>query len=95
MAMRGVALATWDADELDIVMKDHPALVDDFFGRPVVTAFCGPEAAAALGQRLDGRDVAEFRRRLHDLYAAVFTELDPGVPVPPGISDAAVDLRCR
>jgi hypothetical protein len=37
MARRGVALATWDADERDIVMKDHPALVDDFFGPPVAS----------------------------------------------------------
>jgi hypothetical protein len=95
MAGHGVALTTWDADELDILMKDHPELVDDFFGRPVVTAFCGPEAAAGLRQRLDGRDLAEYRRRLHNLYAAVFTELDPGPPVPPGVSDSAVDLRRR
>src|SRR6266699_2736210 len=54
LAERGVALTRWDADELDILMKDHPELVDDFFGRPIVTAFCGPDAAAGLGQRLDG-----------------------------------------
>ena len=95
MAGHGVVLTTWDADELDILMKDHPELVDDFFGRPVVTAFCGPEAAAGLGQRLDGRELAEYRRWLHNLYAAVFTQLDPGLPVPPGVSDAAVDLRQR
>ena len=95
MAKHGIALRTWDADELNILMKDHPALVDDFFGRPAVTTFCGPEAAAGLGQRLDGRQLAEHRRRLHNLYAAVFTQLDPGLPVPPGVSDAPVDLRCR
>lgn len=95
MAGRGVEFTAWDAEELDILMKDHPALVDDFFGRPVVTAFCGPEAAAGLGQRLDGRDLAEYQRRMLDLYAAVFTQLDPGLPVPPGVSDAVVDLRRR
>ena len=67
LAGHGVALRPWDADELDILMKDHPELVDDFFGRPVVTAFCGPEAAAGLGRRLDGRELAEYRRRLHRL----------------------------
>jgi hypothetical protein len=95
LAGHGVALTPWDADELDILMKDHPELVDDFFGRPVVTAFCGPEAAASLGQRLDGGELADYRRRLHNVYAAVFTQLDPGIPVPPGMSDAAVDLRQR
>ena len=33
--------------------------------------------------------------RLRDLYAAVFTQLDPGLPVPPGVSDAPVNLRRR
>lgn len=95
MAGQGVAFMTWDADELDILMKDHPELVDDFFGRPVVTAFCGTQAADDLGHRLDGRELAEYRRRLQNLYAAVFTQLDPGLPVPPGVSDPAVDLRRR
>jgi hypothetical protein len=95
MAGHGVVLTTWDADELDVQMKDHPDLVDDFFGRLVVTAFCGVEAAAGLGRRLDGRELAEYRRRLYNLYAAVFSQLDPGLPVPPGVSDAPVDLRRR
>lgn len=95
MAGHGVTLTAWDADELDILLKDHPALVDDFFGRQAVTAFCGPEAAVDLGRRLDGREVAEYRRRLRDVYAAVFSQLDPGLPVPPGVSDAAIDIRRR
>src|SRR5262249_10264421 len=67
MAEHRIALTTWDANELDIMMKDHPELVDDFFGRLVVTAFCGPEAAAGLGRRLDGRQVAKYRQRLHEV----------------------------
>jgi hypothetical protein len=95
LADHDVAFTPWDADALDILMKDHPELVDDFFGRPVVTAFCGPEVAAGLRRRLDGGELAEYRRRLHNVYAAVFAQLDPGLPVPPGVSDAAVDLRQR
>ena len=95
MAGLGITLVPWDADGLDILLKDQPRLVDDFFGRAAVTAFCGQDAADRLGERLDGRDVAEYRRRLHDLYSAVFAQLDPGLPVPPGLSEAAVDLRDR
>jgi hypothetical protein len=95
MAGLGITLVPWDADGLDILLKDQPRLVDDFFGRAAVTAFCGQDAQDRLGGRLDGRDVAEYRRRLQDLYSAVFAQLDPGLPVPPGLSEAAVDLRDR
>ena len=48
-----------------------------------------------LGRRLDGHQVAEYRRRLRNLYAVVFAQLDPGLPVPPGVSDAPVNLSRR
>jgi hypothetical protein len=34
---------------------------DDFFGRGWVDAFLGPEAAMALGMRLDGAEFARVR----------------------------------
>ena len=45
-----VALVVWDAGELDARLKDHPLIVDDIFSRAWVTAFNGPEAAAALAR---------------------------------------------
>jgi hypothetical protein len=95
LAGRGISLKPWDADELVTLLKGYPALVDDFFGRQAVTDFCGSEVAARLGRRLDGHQVAEYRRRLHNLYAVVFAQLDPGLPVPPGVSDAPVNLSRR
>jgi len=38
-----------------------PKHVDDFFGRGWVDAFLGPEAAMALGMRLDGAEFARVR----------------------------------
>jgi hypothetical protein len=40
-----------DRDRLSLMLKDHPDLVDDFFGRPWVEAFNGSEAAARLSGR--------------------------------------------
>jgi hypothetical protein len=50
---RGVSLVPWDAEQLSRRLKGLPELVDDFFGRPWVREFCGPEAEAALSPRLD------------------------------------------
>jgi len=47
LAGRGISLKPWDADELATLLKGYPALVDDFFGRQAVTAFCGSEVAAS------------------------------------------------
>ena len=49
LAGRGILLKPWDADELATLLKGYPALVDDFFGRQAVTAFCGSEVAARQG----------------------------------------------
>lgn len=75
----GIDLVVWDADALSLALKDHPDLVDDFFGRAWVEAFNGPGAARALGQRLDAGETAELRLRLRRFYASVFAKHDPGI----------------
>jgi hypothetical protein len=95
LAERGVSLEALDADKLDLRLKDLSELVDDFFGRQVVIAFCGQDAADGLARRLDGGRVAEYRQRLQRLYSTVFGQYDPGLPVPPRVSDLPVDLRRR
>ncbi len=91
----GISLEAWDSEQLDRKLKDHPRLVDDFFGRGWVDAFLGTEVARSLGGRLDARDVAEFRRQLGVFYARVFDKHDPGLPVPASITSHSLPLRDR
>jgi NACHT domain len=77
----GVAFETWDADELDVVLKGHPAIVNDFFGHAWAEEFCGTEAAQILRRRLDGVRVAELRAKLSLFYQHVFDAHDPGLPI--------------
>ncbi len=42
----------WGVQEVSTLLKDHPRIVDDFFGRPWVERFCGPEAAHILTSSL-------------------------------------------
>lgn len=79
LTARNIAFDTRDASRLSRDLKNHPDLVDDFFDRPWVEAFCGKPAARALGDRLGRADYADLRRRLADLYGARFATADPGV----------------
>ena len=47
-----VTLVIWDEGQLSARLKDHPKIVDDFFDRPWVAAFNGPDAADRLGDRI-------------------------------------------
>jgi len=76
-------LEPWDAERLALRLKGQPEIVDDFFGREWVRAFCGEEVARGLGRRLDAARVAEFRRRYHSLYMTVFLHHDQGFPPDP------------
>lgn len=77
----GISLLSWDRDELSAKLKELPKLIDDFFSRAWVEAFCGKEQADALGTRLDAGQVAEFRAKLGVFYRRVFNTHDPGLPV--------------
>lgn len=79
---KGITLLPWDSHQLSMKLKDLPKLVDDFFRREWVKAFCGEEEAAKLGTRLDVKDVVEFRKRLVAFYQHVFNMHDPGLPSP-------------
>ena len=45
-----------DRDRLSLMLKEHPDLVDDFFGRPWVEAFNGAEALVSLSGRKLSRE---------------------------------------
>ncbi len=79
LAQRGITFTVWDETEISAILKDHPRLVDDFFGREAVRVFLGDDAAAALTDRLDAIEVIEYRKRLGRLYREVFAGLERGV----------------
>jgi len=76
---QGIEFQVWDAEEMSPWLKEQPFLVDDFFGRPWVERFCGPEAVTALGARLDAQDVGALRDQLGRFYATFFNITDSGM----------------
>ncbi|MBB5364654.1 hypothetical protein [Deinococcus humi] len=85
----------WDADELNRFLKEAPEVVDDFFGRPWVEAFCGKDAALALGNRLDAPNFLQLRQGLCSFYASVFEQHDSGVALTDATRVRAPSLRER
>jgi hypothetical protein len=85
LAKLGIALVPWGAQEVSALLKDHPRIVDEFFGRPWVEAFCGTDAAQALSNNLTQQDVRDLRVRLRDLYRAAF--FAQGAAHPPDTAD--------
>jgi hypothetical protein len=61
LAEKGIRLGVWDSGQLSSMLKGHPGLVDDFFGRAWVEAFCGADAISP----------ARPRPRQHLLYRAI------------------------
>jgi hypothetical protein len=91
---KGVVFDPMDGSHLTERLREHPELVDDFFGREWVLAVLGPEAAEKLGPRLDGERAIRLRRKLAQVYDAKFRWVDPGLSVTrPG--RAARDIRER
>ena len=86
--LRPIEFAVWDSEELSRILKALPEIVDEFFSREWVRVFCGEAAASSLGDRLDGRRVAEFRERLGRFYASFFESQDP-------LSQRLADQRIR
>ena len=72
LAELGITYVPWGLQEISTLLKDQPRIVDDFFGRPWVERFCGPEAAQALANNLPHQDSRDLRAGLRDLYRAVF-----------------------
>lgn len=92
---QNIQLERWDEDELNDRLKGLPEVVDDFFGRPWVEAFCGVAAAQALGNRLDAPNFLLLRQRLYSFYATVFEQHDSGVALNDATRVRAPSLRER
>ena len=91
----GIEFEVLGALQISSWLKDQPRIVDDFFSRAAVQAFCGAEAIAKLGPRLDSEQVASYRRELKRFYEVIFSRNDPGIPVRTRIGDEAIPLRER
>jgi hypothetical protein len=81
----GIEFVPLDLDGISDLLKQHPDLVDDFFGRPWVEAFCGPDAVKKLSaRRLTKRERIEARQKLRELYTTHFASVDVGLPAAAG-----------
>jgi len=91
----GIEFEVLGASQISVWLKDQPSVVDDFFSRPWVEAFCGVGALQQLGKRLNAAVVADYRRELKRFYEVLFNNHDPGIPVPTKIGDQEIPLRDR
>ena len=80
LAQLEIQLVPWDADALNLLLKGLPEIVDDFFGRAWTDRFCGEAATTRLGERLDGAQAADLRRRFGRLYFNIFRRDDVNYP---------------
>ncbi len=73
LAEKDIRFEPWGAEEISEMLRDHPRLVDDFFGRAWVSAFCGEERAAELtARRITPEQAHAARSALGGLYHAAF-----------------------
>ncbi|WP_156174955.1 MULTISPECIES: hypothetical protein [unclassified Leucobacter] len=72
LAEHGIEFEPWGAEEVANRLRDHPRLVDDFFGRAWVAAFCGEDRAAELSRRITPERARAVRGALGSLYRAAF-----------------------
>ena len=91
---KNIVFEAVDGIQLTERVRDHPDIIDDFFGRPWLVAFAGDDAAATLGRRLDAKRMLTLRARLAEIYQARFRHVDPGISLDPGPSSGS-DLRDR
>ena len=79
LAPQSIEFEVWGRESISNRLKNYPELVDDFFGREWVKAFCGQPSAEKLGTRLDAQQVANLRRELARIYTASFRVADSGL----------------
>ena len=92
---KGIKLIPWDKEELSQLLKDNPKIVDDFFGRVWVKAFCGEKIAESLGKKLDAAAKVNLRLKCLSLYRTVFHRQDPGLPLYLSSDQAVIPFEQR
>jgi len=81
----GITFQVDGLEKLSEKLKGFPDLVDDFFGRNWLKAFCGDSAATELaneGHHLDGINMSKLRHQLFGFYSDYFQTIDRGLIVP-------------
>lgn len=80
----GIEIIRWDSSYLNRVLKDHPRVVYDFFGKQWCIEFCGEEIYNShikeFENRLDANQIAEYKKKLGTFYSHVFNTYDKGLP---------------
>jgi len=75
----GIELLAYGGLELSDKLREHPRIIDDFFGRDWLEAFLGKEVADSLNRKVQAWRVCELLNRLEAVYEARFSLLDPGL----------------
>ncbi|MFK3990026.1 NACHT domain-containing protein [Psychrobacter sp. NPDC064578] len=72
----------WDKIQISLMLKEYPQIVYDFFGREWVKAFNGEEFLNNISRemKLDAVQIAEYRKKLFNVYATIFQKYDPSIP---------------
>lgn len=82
---RAVSFLASGEEHLSRLLKEHPKIVDDFFGSEWARAFCGANAVVALrNRRLSIDELRRLRSALHTYYVNHFEAIDPGLPLASG-----------
>jgi len=95
LSKHDVAFEVLGQEQISTWLKDQPRIVDDFFSRGWVEAFCGPGAHLTIEKRLNAETVARYRLRLKRFYEILFNRYDPGIPVRAVIGDKELPLKAR
>lgn len=97
LADEDIEFAPWGAEEVAARLRDEPRLVDDFFGRAWVSAFCGADRAAELVRRITPEQARAARAALGGLYRAAFRAQGAASTVtsshPQGLSYLVLDTQ--
>lgn len=77
----GITFLKWDKIKICHILKDHPKIVYDFFGREWVKLFNGEEKFKTISNhhKLDANEVSKLRKELYAFYSAVFNNHDSGI----------------
>ena len=80
---KGISLVKWDKIQISTILKKHPQIVFDFFGKAWVKKFNGESFLAKISKskKLDATQTIEYRKELYEFYSTIFNLHDQGIPI--------------